>query len=128
MKIFSKINADMAGFFASMLCAIHCSSIPVLISLGLLNTSTWLHNHAIDWFVIITGIFIAGYSLVGDYVKLHRQSKPLILAGLGFSFLLIGMIEHHGWVLIFSVLGGLLVALAHVVNISLSKSCSMKSI
>ncbi|MEZ4911295.1 MAG: MerC domain-containing protein [Saprospiraceae bacterium] len=128
MKILSKINADMAGFFTAMLCAIHCSSIPVLISLGMLNTSTWLHNHAIDWFVIITGIIIAGYSLIGDYLKLHRQSRPLIIAGIGFTFLIVGMVEHHGWILIFSVLGGLMVAWAHMVNISLSKTCALKSL
>lgn len=110
------MNPDSAGFFASLLCAIHCSAIPLLISFGLLGSSSWLHNHFFDWLIIGFGIVVAGYSIVGDYFKKHRKLFPLIMAIIGFSFLLIGMIEHHGWMLIFSVLGGLLVASSHVLN------------
>ena len=116
MKSFFKLHPDSAGFFTSMLCAIHCSAVPLLISTGLLSSSTWLHNHAIDWVVICTGIVIASYALVGDFFKKHRNYSPLFLGGVGFVFLLIGMIEHHGWMLIFSVMGGLMVASAHVIN------------
>ena len=84
------INADTAGFFTSMLCAIHCSAVPVLISLGLLGSGTWLHNHMIDWVVIGFGIIIASYSLLGDFVRKHRNLLPLGMALTGFLFLLIG--------------------------------------
>lgn len=116
MKSIFKINPDTAGFFTSMLCAIHCSAVPVLISMGLLNSSTWLHNHMIDWVVIGTGILIALYSLVGDFFKKHRNCMPLIFASFGFIFLLLGMIDHHGGMLVLSVIGGLMVASAHIVN------------
>jgi hypothetical protein len=116
LRYFLKINPDTAGFFTSMLCAIHCSAVPVMVSMGLLSSSTWLHNHAIDWVVIVTGILIAFYALVGDFLKKHRNLTPVVLAAFGFLFLLIGMIEHHGIMLIFSVLGGLMVASAHVIN------------
>ena len=116
MKSFFNLNADLAGFLTSLLCAIHCSAVPVLISLGVLSSSTWLHNHAIDWVVIGTGVFIAFYSLLGDFFKRHRNVTPLLLAGAGFTFLILGMIEHHGWMLLLSVSGGLLVASAHLVN------------
>ncbi len=116
MKSIFNLNPDTAGFFTSMLCAIHCSAVPVMISMGLLSTSTWLHNHLIDWVVIGTGIVIATYSLLGDFIKKHRNFTPLALAMLGFIFLFTGMIEHHGWMLLFSVAGGLLVATAHLFN------------
>ena len=121
MKSFFNLNADLAGFLTSLLCAIHCSAVPVMISLGALSSSTWLHNHAIDWVVIGTGIFIASYSLLGDFFRIHRSATPLLLAGIGFAFLILGMIEHHGWMLLFSVSGGLLVASAHVVNHKMSR-------
>jgi hypothetical protein len=127
MKSIFNINPDRAGFFTSMLCAIHCSAVPVMISMGLLSTSTWLHNHLIDWVVIGTGILIATYSLLGDFIKKHRNVIPLALATLGFIFLFVGMIEHHGWMLIFSVLGGLSVASAHLYNHKLSRVMLVKN-
>lgn len=116
MKSIFNINPDSAGFFTSMLCAIHCSLVPVLISMGMLSTTTWLHNHLIDWIVIGFGIVIATYSLIGDYVKRHRNLTPLLIAILGFVFLFVGMVEHHGWMLLFSVAGGLMVASSHLYN------------
>ena len=77
IKSLFSINADTAGFFTSMLCAIHCSAVPVLISLGLLGSGTWLHNHMIDWVVIGFGVIIASYSLFGDFVRKHRNILPL---------------------------------------------------
>lgn len=127
MNKFFNINPDAAGFFTSLLCAIHCSAIPVLISLGLVGSSSWVHNHIFDWIVIGIGILIASYSLLGDYLKSHKNLLPLGMAGLGFAFLLIGMIEHHGWMLVFSVVGGLLVASSHFVNFKLGKSCTINN-
>lgn len=127
MKSIFNINADTAGFFTSMLCAIHCSAVPVLISLGLLGSSTWLHNHMIDWVVIGFGIIIASYSLLGDFIRKHRNILPLGMALTGFLFLLIGMVEHHGWMLLFSVAGGLMVASAHLINHRMRRISPVKS-
>lgn len=127
MRSFFKLSPDAAGFFASMLCAIHCSAIPILISMGLLSSSTWLHNHMIDWVVIFSGIIIASYSLVGDFFKKHKNYTPMLIATVGFTFLVIGMIDHHGWMLIISVIGGLMVATAHVINHRLGSVCIVKS-
>lgn len=127
MKSFFQINADSAGFFTSMLCAVHCSAVPIMISMGLLSTGSWLHNHAIDWFVIGIGIVIASYSLVGDFVRKHRNPLPLTMALVGFVLLLIGMMEHHGWMLVLSVLGGLSVATSHMVNHRLGRVSFVKT-
>lgn len=127
MKSIFNINPDAAGFFTSLLCAIHCSAIPVMISLGLVGSSSWLHNHLFDWVVIGIGVVIASYSLLGDYIKFHRNLLPMAMAVLGFSFLMIGMIEHHGWMLLFSVAGGLLVASSHLVNHRLGKVSTTKA-
>ncbi|KXK37951.1 MAG: MerC domain-containing protein [Saprospiraceae bacterium] len=123
MKSFLNINPDAAGFFTSMLCAVHCSAVPVLISMGLLGSGSWLHNHAFDWIIIGIGVLIASYSLIGDFYKKHKNILPLAMAMLGFAMLIIGMIEHHGWMLGFSVVGGIIVALAHMYNHKLGANC-----
>jgi hypothetical protein len=127
MKRFLGWHADSAGFVASLVCAIHCSAIPVLISLGLIGSGSWLHNHAFDWIIIGLGFVFAGYSIVGDYLSRHRKIYPVLMAFTGFAFLLIGMIEHHGWMLIFSVLGGILVASSHLLNWKYSQYCRVIS-
>lgn len=116
MNFFSRFTSDTAGFLTSLLCAIHCSVVPVFISLGLLSSKSWLHSHSFDWVVIGMGVVIASYSLVGDYFKKHRNPVPVIIALTGFVLLMTGMIEHHGWMLVFSVVGGILVAVAHLIN------------
>ena len=121
-----KINADSAGFFTSLLCALHCSAVPVLISFGLIGSGSWLHNHTFDWVIIALGIVIASYSLVGDYFRKHRNIIPIAIAASGFIFLFIGMVEHHGWMLIFSVLGGLMVAYSHLLNFRFGGICAVK--
>ena len=83
-----------------------------------------MHNHAFDWVVIGLGIVIAAFSLVKDYLQKHRVITPLILGLLGFVLLIIGTVVHHGPFVIASVLGGLLVASAHVVNWKKSHSIS----
>ena len=127
MKSIFNINADLAGLFTSLLCAVHCSAIPIFISLGLIGSGSWLHNHLFDWVIIGIGVVIAIYSLVGDYLRFHRNLAPLFIASLGFVFLFVGMVEHHGWILIFSVVGGLLVASAHYLNHKLGRTCFAKS-
>lgn len=52
---------------------------------------------------------------------------PVLMAGSGFILLLIGMIEHHGWMLLFSVTGGILVASAHILNSRYGKFCTVKN-
>ena len=82
-----------------------------------------MHNHAIDWAVIGLCIVIASISLIGDYLNSHRNPKPLLLALVGFVLLAIGMVEHHGIMLVFSVLGGLTVAISHWINYKLGRTC-----
>jgi MerC mercury resistance protein len=122
MKSLLGLNPDVAGFWTSMLCAIHCSAIPLLIAFGAIGSNSWLHNHMFDWVIIGTGLVIAGYSLLGDYMNDHQNKMPIMMAFTGFVLLFVGMIEHHGIMLVFSVVGGLTVASSHIVNHRLSKS------
>jgi MerC mercury resistance protein len=121
------INPDVAGFWTSLICAIHCSALPILIAFGSVGSHAWLHNHLFDWVIISIGIVIAAYSLMGDYLRGHKSALPLSIASVGFAFLLIGMIDHHGWMLVFSVTGGLMVASSHIVNHRLNTRCKMPS-
>lgn len=112
-----KIGLDYLGISTSVLCAFHCAAIPVLFSVGLINTAHLAHNHAFDIAIVILGLFIAGISLFKDY-RGHRSIMPLGLATLGFFILGVAVISHQLPVIV-NVIGGLLVATAHFWNIKL---------
>ncbi len=111
-KLFGyRINFDFAGAFVAGLCAIHCSAVPILISLGVLGGLT--HSHIIDWTLLIIGVLIAGYSLTKDY-KFHKKRGPLALVFLGFLFLTVGILSHH--IVWLNILGGIIIIVGHFLN------------
>ena len=123
IKKLRKIGLDYLGISTSVLCAFHCAAIPVLFSVGLINTAHLAHNHAFDIAIVILGLFIAGISLFKDY-RGHRSIMPLALATLGFFLLGVALISHQLPVIV-NVIGGLIVATAHFWNIRLQSVCKV---
>lgn len=117
MTKFFGFNLDFAGAATATLCALHCAAFPILLSLGLI-TSTH-HNHIFDWVLMSIGILIAGIILSKDYFSGHKNVIPLILAGIGFFTLFIG-IESHGQYTYLNVMGGLTIVVSHLFNWRLS--------
>jgi len=116
---FFGFNFDFAGAITASLCAVHCTIFPVLLSLGLTSNST--HNHTFDFAMMSVGVLIAGYSLVRDYMKTHKNPQPLFLALAGFATLFIG-IETHGELFILNIIGGIMIVGSHLLNWRLSHS------
>jgi len=115
-----KISLDYLGVSTSVFCAFHCAAIPVLFSVGLINTAHLSHNHTFDITVVLLGMFIAGFSLFKDF-KMHKSILPLCLASIGFLLLGVAVLSHHLPVVV-NIIGGLLVASAHLWNIKLHTS------
>lgn len=128
MSSIFKINLDFAGVFASVLCAIHCMAIPIVLSLGLANSNHLVHDHSFDILIISIGLIIACLSLVNDYKK-HKSSLPLLLVFLGFCVLTIGLFkDHHNLQhLYFSLFGSSFVITAHLMNWKKTRSLIVKS-
>jgi hypothetical protein len=110
-----KINLDLAGAVASFICALHCIAIPIVLSLGIANSSHWLHDHTFDVVIICIGVVIASLSLVSD-LKKHHSYLPLFLVLLGFSVLSIGIFNHDYSHTLLSVAGSSMVISAHYIN------------
>lgn len=116
MSSLFKINLDFAGFAASLICALHCIAIPIVLSLGLVNSSHFLHNHYFDTAIIAIGIVIASMSLLSDF-KIHKSKLPLGLIAFGFTILIIGLkLGHDLPHVLMSVVGSGFVATAHYIN------------
>ena len=121
-KLAQNINWDWVGFSASLLCALHCALLPVLLTLSAFGSLYFLEAPAFEYSFIFISFAIASFSLIQGYRKHHRRWNALSLAAIGFSCILMGQVfEGVLWEAILSAIGGSLVAIAHLVNLRLSR-------
>ncbi|WP_293708721.1 MerC domain-containing protein [Stenotrophomonas sp. UBA7606] len=115
---------DRFGATGSLICAVHCAVLPALLAVApALGLSFWLSDGveaSIVIFVTVLGLF----SLIWGYLR-HRALKALLLLVPGLVLLWAGLLHpelHHSRVphAVVMTLGGVLVGLAHVVNLRLN--------
>ena len=115
---------DRFGATGSLICAVHCALLPALLAAApALGLSFWLSDGveaSIVIFVTVLGLF----SLIWGYLR-HRALKALLLLVPGLVLLWAGLLHpelHHSRVphAVVMTLGGVLVGLAHVVNLRLN--------
>ena len=115
MNKFFSFNLDFLGFITSFVCALHCITIPVIFSLGLIGSSSITHNHYFDIILVGLGLILASSSIIKDYYK-SRNIQPLTVGLIGMVLLIVGLSGHDFIQNICSVIGGCLLASAHVLN------------
>ncbi|MDI9239137.1 MerC domain-containing protein [Lysobacter sp. LF1] len=115
---------DRIGAFGSLLCAIHCALLPLVIAvLPSLGVAAWLGSGFEEAFVIFaTGLGL--FSLVWGYRR-HRAVQALSLLVPGLTILWVGVLYtplHESLVphAIAMTFGGTLVGLAHLANLRLN--------
>lgn len=90
-----KLNWDAVGIATSILCAIHCALLPlVLTSLPLLGINI-IHNGPFEWFMIGMAFLIGAYSLSHGYRRHHHSLNPILLFSVGFFFLAAKQFTSH---------------------------------
>lgn len=122
---FLSFNKDFLGFLASMLCAIHCAALPLILTISTLSGLSFLANHAIEFVFLGISAVIATWSLIPAYRKHHHNYIPLLIVAIGFIFLISSRFIPHGTLEhTLTAIGGFIVAISHIVNWRLLKSCS----
>lgn len=120
-----KFNAqtlDVIASISSLICAIHCAALPILLSFSSLSSLQFLENPYIEWSFILAGLVFVFVSLWPSYTKIHHQTKPLLFAAIGFGFIAIGRLDFTElWEVCNTVFGATLVSLAHYFNWKLLK-------
>jgi len=84
-----KLNWDALGIGTSVLCAIHCALLPVLMSTLPVFGINIIHNLFFEWGMIALAFVVGSYSLFHGYIKHHRSFKPVLLFSIGFVFLIL---------------------------------------
>jgi hypothetical protein len=121
-KFFSP-NLDFFGFSASMLCAVHCMALPLVMMFGALSGLAWLENPWIEAIFIGLSFVIATWSLTRSYLLHHHHFTAIRMVAIGFVFLLISRFVEHNWEPILAAVGGITIAGAHWKNWKLQKKC-----
>lgn len=123
---------DRVGATGSLLCAIHCALLPLLIVLlPSLGIAAWLgedFERGFVLFVTLLGVFTLGWGY-----RRHREVRPLGLLLPGLVALWIGVLYaplHHALLphAITMTLGGTLVGLAHLTNLRLNHAFHQRTL
>lgn len=114
-KFFSG-NLDFVGFSASLLCAIHCISLPILLSIGTLSGLAWLENELLEHGIILFSFIIASWSLGQSYFKYRIRLDAIAVVLLGFGFILAAHTFAESIEPILMMIGGCCIAFAHFLN------------
>lgn len=121
-----RVDLDRVGMTASLLCAVHCALMPLVVTLLPLLGLSFLANEATEWSLIGLSMLFGVSSLCLGFRR-HRYRRALFLLAGGFALLATGRIaernsnERLGVVLV--VCGGVTVACAHLLNRRLCHSC-----
>ena len=114
---------DRLGATGSLLCALHCAVLPVLIALlPTLGIATWMNDGFEEGFVAFATL-LGLFTLIQGYRR-HRAVRALglLVPGLAALWLGIGYEPlHHDAILhaVTMTFGGTLVGLAHLANLRL---------
>ena len=88
---------DKLGIFSSMLCAIHCTILPIVLILFPVFSISLLTHEKFEWAMLAMSLVLGLSSLCFGYKK-HKSFKALSLLAIGILLLLIGKLSHDHYV------------------------------
>jgi hypothetical protein len=122
-KTKKQVKLDHLGIGVSLLCAVHCALLPIIITLLPLAGLKMLNNIFVEIAIIGSSLILACLSLGKSY-KIHHNKSPLVMVFFGFLSIALGhFLIKNGLEWIFLTLGGVIIATAHWRNWKLNKSC-----
>jgi tetrahydromethanopterin S-methyltransferase subunit C len=84
-----QVNWDALGVATSVICAIHCAALPlVLTSLPLFGINI-IHNNFFEAGMITLAFAIGSFALYHGYKRHHHRVLPLLIFSVGFIFLVL---------------------------------------
>ncbi|MEV4882422.1 MerC domain-containing protein [Chitinophaga ginsengisegetis] len=126
VNILKKMSLDTIGIGASLLCAVHCALLPLLLTVLPLVGSHVLENEMLEYGLLSFSFGVGCLSLGRGYFRHHRRIAPLLIFTVGFALLLGGHFGIAGgfWepVVIFAGAAG--VTGAHILNLKRCKQCT----
>ena len=127
-----KINVDKIGMISSFSCAVHCTVMPLVVTMMPIIGLSLLATEEFEWMLLIFSAILGILSLCFGFKK-HKSLKAFSLLSTGLVLIVIGRLTHHHYhtiklfhfdlYIVFLLTGGLLVSLSHWLNNRLCSSC-----
>ena len=116
-------KSDFFGIFTALLCAVHCSILPILLAMGSLSTLAWMQEESVEITFLIGAIVISSWSIMPNLIKNTAFWKPAMFLFTGLVVLIYSFVAHthDGQIRYISLLGGALVCAGHLINYRMSK-------
>lgn len=90
--ILEKLN--LAGMILSVLCIIHCFSVPIIIALFPLVGAELLHDPIIEIALVGSGLLLSGGVVIRDYRRYHHKLSIVLAVFAGFALMIGGILSH----------------------------------
>jgi hypothetical protein len=97
-----KLNWDGLGMATSVICAIHCGLLPIVLPTLPLFGINIVHNAFFEWAMIGLAFGVGAYSLYHGYKRHHHSLYPVLFFGIGFFFLVAKQFYKPGELLLLS--------------------------
>ena len=121
-RFFTYAHTDLIGFSTSMLCAVHCAFLPILLTVSTLGGLEWLSSPVLEVGFIIASIAIATFALGRNFRKHKHIRLAIQVVAVGFTLVLISRFMPHGNAHhILSAIGGITIAGGHILNWRLAR-------
>ncbi len=115
-----KINWDRLGITTSVVCAIHCGLLPIILPVLPLFGVNIVHNALFEWAMIALAFGVGCYSLYHGFIRHHHRYTPFTIFLIGFAFLVLKQFFHSQEYIFLSIAVPLIIS-AHFINIRLCK-------
>ncbi len=110
-------SLDKLGMCTSVICMVHCLSIPLFLIFGFDSTLRLVDQEWVEWVIIACALVIGIFSFVGGFLS-HRQHFVPVLFVAGFLLIVNGESVDHMWLSGgLSISGALVIAYAHIQNL-----------
>lgn len=121
----SKTWLEKFGVAATTVCALHCAVTPFLMLLPLAGLSV-LTDERFEWLLVGASLVFGSFNLMPDYLRHHRQFRPIAIFALGFAFMLVAKLWFEDELRIgipIAVTGGAMILAAYWINRGLCRAC-----
>jgi hypothetical protein len=114
--IMMRVNFDTLGITTTIICAIHCAILPLMLTSLPLFGNNLIDNLAFEYFMIALAAGIGLYSLTHGFKRHHHAKRPILVFSFGILMLLLKQFFHEQQIW-FLIPGVIAIISAHLMNI-----------
>jgi MerC mercury resistance protein len=119
----SHAHVDLVGTCASLVCALHCLTVPLLVTVLPLAGTGMLLGGSLEVLFIVASVALAIGSLCWGFRR-HRRWRVFIVLGAALTMIAVGrFLAGESYELVFVVIGAVFLAGGHLLNRYLCRTC-----